>query len=393
MRAAAPGAVDLASGRGGRRPAAERAARLRRGAVHAGAGPGCADARGPRPAAAPAPRRARRRRGRGGGGQAAEPGPSGWNPERGLRPRVGGRATTSCASACRRAYKVEPIYQDGDFRDRRAFFVLRPIFAGNFFKDWIRFWTSLELNSNPPYLLDSYVEINPIEEFGARIGQQYTLISRHEQFGPAADPVPRVVAGGRVLLDRARQGRHRSGASSPTSASSTTPAPTPARRCASSRSHRRQLRRRGAARLEPAGRRRRAPSSPTSATRRRPSASRGSVQGYYGKVQLAEENFNPSSFRFDVMPTGDGAQAGLRGGGLLDPGAAGSPPRPRATCGDTDPEAATPARYTSVGVWGQIGFLLLPRTLDIGCGSTGSTPAPTSATTTSSRARCSSPTT
>jgi hypothetical protein len=66
------------------------------------------------------------------------------------------------------AYKFEPVYQEGDYGNRRAFFVLRPIFAGTFFKEWIRFWTSLELVSNPPYLLDSYVEVQPRPAIGVR---------------------------------------------------------------------------------------------------------------------------------------------------------------------------------------------------------------------------------
>ena len=70
----------------------------------------------------------------GGGRRPRRPGrsPATLGLHRWARASSSGRATTttSCASACRRAYKVEPIYQDGDFRDRRAFFVLRPIFAG-----------------------------------------------------------------------------------------------------------------------------------------------------------------------------------------------------------------------------------------------------------------------
>ncbi len=62
--------------------------------------------------------------------------------------------------------------------------MLRPILSGNFFKEWIHFWTSFEFASNPPYLLDSYVEIQPIKEFGLRIGQQFTPFDRHEYFGP-----------------------------------------------------------------------------------------------------------------------------------------------------------------------------------------------------------------
>jgi len=82
------------------------------------------------------------------------------------------------------AYKFEPVYQDGDFQDRNTFFVLRPIMSGNFLREWIHFWTSFEFAANPPYLLDSYIEIFPWKEFGLRIGQQFTPYDRHEYFGP-----------------------------------------------------------------------------------------------------------------------------------------------------------------------------------------------------------------
>ena len=58
-----------------------------------------------------------------------KPGPSGWTAGEGfvLRSDDGNYKLRIGLQA---AYKVEPIYQDGDFRNRRAFFVLRPIFAG-----------------------------------------------------------------------------------------------------------------------------------------------------------------------------------------------------------------------------------------------------------------------
>src|SRR5206468_4250515 len=80
--------------------------------------------------------------------------PAGWIPGTGFvmqsedaayRLRVGMQA----------AYKFEPVFQNGEWTDRNTFFVLRPILSGNFLKEWIHFWTSMELASNPPYLLDS----------------------------------------------------------------------------------------------------------------------------------------------------------------------------------------------------------------------------------------------
>jgi len=57
---------------------------------------------------------------------------------------------------------------------------LRPVVAGYVYKKWIRFATSMELAANPPYLLSAYVELQPTESFGLRLGQQGTPYSRHE---------------------------------------------------------------------------------------------------------------------------------------------------------------------------------------------------------------------
>jgi hypothetical protein len=262
------------------------------------------------------------------------------------------------------AYKVEPIYQDGDFRDRRAFFVLRPIFAGSFFKDWIRFWTSLELASNPPYVLDSYVELNPVDEFGLRIGQQYTLIGRHEQFGPQQilfpewSPVAEYFWTGRdkgitawgLVADKRFEYYAGAYGGSPLRQFTTISGNYVVE-----------------ARLvwNPAG--------PVGSTEYPyisdeavPLRTSWSVQGYYGKVQLAEENFNASTFRFDPIATGVVREQACAGADFFVQG------RWFATTAEayvrsTDPEATGAAgdTYTSVGVWGQFGVLIIPRTLDI----------------------------
>ncbi|MCP3104306.1 OprO/OprP family phosphate-selective porin [Myxococcus sp. K15C18031901] len=81
-------------------------------------------------------------------------------------------------------YKIEPVFLDGKAESRTAFSFLRPIMRGNIFRPWIRFWTSLELADPPIYLLDSYVELQPVDAVGVRAGQQYTPLSRHESWGP-----------------------------------------------------------------------------------------------------------------------------------------------------------------------------------------------------------------
>jgi hypothetical protein len=261
------------------------------------------------------------------------------------------------------AYKAEPTYQAGEFQDRRAFFVLRPIFAGSLFEDWIRFWTSIELNSNPPYLLDSYVEINPVPEFGVRIGQQYTLISRHEQFGPQQilfpewSPVAEYFWTGRdkgftfwgLVADSHFEYYAGLYGGSPLRQFKTI-----------------------SGNYVVAGRLVWNPVGATSSTEfpyivegGAPFRFSTSVQGFYGKVQTAEENFNPSSFRFDVMPTGTVRE---QGGGAVDLWIQGGPFvfLAEAYGRNTDPEVAAEGdSYTSVGAWGQIGFLLIPQTMDI----------------------------
>ncbi|AKU98811.1 hypothetical protein AKJ09_05475 [Labilithrix luteola] len=74
---------------------------------------------------------------------------------------------------------------NGKAQVQDPFVTLRAISEGAIYRKWIRYWTSLELAANPVYLLDAYVEIQPIDEFGLRLGQQWTPISRHEYlYGP-----------------------------------------------------------------------------------------------------------------------------------------------------------------------------------------------------------------
>jgi hypothetical protein len=83
------------------------------------------------------------------------------------------------------AYKLEPVWTDGGAASRTAFPFLRPRLYGNVFRPWISFWTSLELASpGSPFLLDSYVDLQPWKVLGLRAGQHYTPLSRHESLGP-----------------------------------------------------------------------------------------------------------------------------------------------------------------------------------------------------------------
>jgi hypothetical protein len=259
------------------------------------------------------------------------------------------------------AYKFEPVYQNGTFQDRNSFFVLRPILSGNFLRDWIHFWTSFEFASNPPYLLDSYIEIFPWKEFGLRIGQQFTPYDRHEYFGPQEilfpewAPVSEYFWPGRdkgvtAMGTLAGQLEYWAGIYSGTPLRQFNALP---------------------GNYVVQGRVTWSPLGPTGTTEfpyivsegPAPFRISGTLQGYYGKVQDATENFNPSTFRFEAMATGETNKEGAGGADLWLQG-------PwfvffvDGTVRHTTPAMGT--SFTSVGVWGQLGVLLIEKTLDAG---------------------------
>jgi hypothetical protein len=259
------------------------------------------------------------------------------------------------------AYKFEPVYSGGEFTDRNTFFVLRPYIGGNFYKEWIHFWTSFEFAANPPYLLDSYVEITPIKEFGLRIGQQWTPFDRHEYFGPQEilfpewAPVSEYFWPGRdkgitALGTLANKLDYYLGAFSGTPLRQFNALPG---------NYVFQAR----ATFNPMG--------PTSTTEfpwvvtDGPTPWRVSMtlQGSYGKVQQAAENFNPSTFRFETMATGETRKYALGGADFWLQG-------PwiyffaDAFIRRTEPMLGAP-KYTSIGAWAQVGVPIVAKTMDI----------------------------
>ena len=128
------------------------------------------------------------------GPAAAPPAPAAPPPEneaaRGLRPGHRLRDPVSDDAAYRlrvglqAATSSSPSIRTATTRTATPFFVLRPILAGNFFKEWIHFWTSFEFASNPPYLLDSYVEIARSKSSGCASASSGRRFDRHEYFGP-----------------------------------------------------------------------------------------------------------------------------------------------------------------------------------------------------------------
>jgi len=287
--------------------------------------------------------------------------PAGWIPGTGFvlqsedaafRLRIGLQA----------AYKFEPVYQNGGWQDRNTFLVLRPSLSGNFFKEWIHFWTSMELAANPPYVLDSYVEIFPWKQFGLRIGQQYTPFDRHEYLGPQEilfpewAPVSEYFWTGRdkgvTAMGALAEGKleYWAGLYSGTPLRQFNALP-------------------GNYVLE--GRVTWSPLGPVASVEFPYIVSDGpaplrlsfTLQGYFGKVQSAIENFNPSTFTFQTMATGDTRKQAAGGAdfwlynrwfsfyieGMVR---------------KTEPPMGA-ASYWSDGFWTQLGVPLIAHSLDV----------------------------
>ncbi|HEY7376419.1 MAG TPA: hypothetical protein VIF57_29945 [Polyangia bacterium] len=286
--------------------------------------------------------------------------PAGWVPGTGFviqSPDAAYRLRIGLVAA----YKFEPVYQNGDFTDRNTFFVLRPSISGNFFKEWIHFWTSMELAANPPFLLDSYVELMPWKELGFRIGQQWTPYDRHEYFGPQEILFPEWAPVSEYFWTGRDKGVTVLGslADSKLDYYAGVYSGTPLRQFVALPGN-----------YVVQGRVTWNPLGPVGATEFPYIVSDGpapfrisfTFQGSYGKIQSAAENFNPSTFSFQAAPTGDTRKQGMGGGDVWLQG------RWFAFYADASVRRTTPpmgASYTSVGVWSQLGVPLVEKTMDI----------------------------
>jgi hypothetical protein len=260
--------------------------------------------------------------------------------------------------------KAEAIVRDGDLQDRSPFFVIRPILSGHLVEPWIKFWFSMELASNPPYLLDAYVDLNPVDAFALRVGQQYTPFSRHESFGPQQllfpefSPVANYFWSGRdkgatvfgnLLEKRLNYYAGFYGGS-------------PLRQFTILDGN-----------YVVEGRVTWNPLGPTGDTEypyivhqgEGPAPFRPSftLNGYYGKIRSAVENFNPSSFSFVPAATDTTTKSGTVGADVLLQGrrfvffVEGYYRRTRASGGFD--------AFNTWGAWGQLGVLLVERHLDV----------------------------
>lgn len=263
------------------------------------------------------------------------------------------------------AYRFEPRWRDGQAIDRQPFFVLRPFIEGHLHRKWIRFKSSFEFASNPPFLLASYLEVRPIDEFGVRFGQQSTPYSRHEAFEPPQLLFPEVA----VVADYFWSG-HDKGvtilgdvADGVLEYFAGVYSGSPLRQFTTLHGN-----------FVVVGRATFSPLGPV-ASSEAPYISnddgivpwRWSVtaQSYYGTTERAVENFNPTTFRFDVAPSGErteqatvGADLWIEGGPLVIFG--------EANLRRTTPQAEDAPAFTSIGVWGQTALMIVPRFVDVG---------------------------
>jgi hypothetical protein len=261
------------------------------------------------------------------------------------------------------AYRFEPYWLDGEPQNRRTFFVLRPFMEGHVFRDWIRFWTSFEFAANPPYLLDSFIELQPIAEFGARIGQQWSPYSRHEYFGPQQILFPEWA----IVADYFWPGRDKGitlmgtiDKDAPLEYWAGAYSGTPLRQFTAIDGNYVLVGRVTWSPLGPA-----AGNEALYITSDDPVPFRASftLQGYVGNLETATENFNPTSFRFDVEGTGERTKQNAGGADIWLQGERFTF-LVEANIRHDDPDGPANARR-EFGVWGQLGYMLIDRRLDV----------------------------
>jgi hypothetical protein len=263
------------------------------------------------------------------------------------------------------AYKFEPVWNEGTNNNRAAFAFLRPLIEGTLFKEWIRFWTSFDWTTNPPYVLDTYIEAQPTDSFGLRGGQFWTPISRHEQFGPQQLLMPDFA----LVADYFWPGRDKGVMAFGTPAEKKIEyyaglfSGSPLRTSKSIPGNWEVMARVVANPLGPTG----SNEYPYIVPEGKPAAPfRWSIglNGWVGKIQSGSENFNPSSFKFDFVPSGNvrkliegGVDMFVQGScfAFLAEGYA------RRTENVDSPNP----KYTSIGGFAQLGVMVVPHYMDV----------------------------
>ncbi len=294
-----------------------------------------------------------------GGDTEREPGLSGYDPGEGFvlqspdesyRLRIGLQG----------AYRFEPRYLNGVSQNRDAIYSARPSLGGNVVRPWITFLTTAELADNPPYLLYAYLDVRPVKAFGIRGGQQDTPFSRHESFGlyrglfPETGPVPDyfwtgrdkgITAYGSLASDRIDYFAGYYGGS-------------PLRQFTTIAGN---YLVEGRVTANPMGKTGDAEYAYVLGDTPAPTRVSFTIQGYFGNIQDATENFDPNSFLYTATPTGmtnkeraGGADLFLQSRRLMF--------LSEGYVRRTYPAGSS--SFLSLGLWGQLGVLLLPKRLD-----------------------------
>ncbi|MBX5480660.1 MAG: hypothetical protein IRZ16_02250 [Myxococcaceae bacterium] len=300
--------------------------------------------------------------------EAAPPPTNGFTPGKGFR-LVSDDGNWSLRVGLQAGYRLQTLITpstEGEARQPTgSFFVVRPRVDGTLFKEWIRFWTSFEFASNPPFLLDSFVEAQPVPYFGVRLGQFWSVTSWHEQLGPQELVFPdwAFVAEyfwlgrdkGIQFFGNLPEGTFRYELSltggSPLRQFQTIPGNFVVQ---------------GAVRFYPLGKLEDTTEFPYMMIADRVPTRLGiSVSGWAAKLQETESNFNPTRGQFKAVPTGvrhreQGGEADvLFQTGPVNLYAEGWLKR-------TDP-VPTDARsaFLATGVWAQGSFVVIPKVLDV----------------------------
>lgn len=258
-------------------------------------------------------------------------------------------------------YKLEPRWLDGTSQNRDAIYAARPSLSGNVVRSWIHFLTEVELAQNPPYLLYAYVDVRPWRQLGFKLGQQDTPFSRHENYGLARILLPQTDTVAGYFWTGRDKGLTAHGTLGPDlfDYAAGVYGGSPLRQFTTIAGN---YVIDGRVTVNPLGKPRDAEFAYVLEEAPAPFRPSFTLQGYYGKVQSASENFDSDTFNFQAMPTGmttrqaaAGADISLQASRLVF--------LSEGYVRRTTP--ATGARYTSLGAWGQLGVLLLPARLDV----------------------------
>jgi hypothetical protein len=221
----------------------------------------------------------------------------------------------------------------------------------------------MDLASNPPYVLDSYAEVQPVDAFGVRAGQFWSPISRHEQFGPQQLLLPEF----NLVADYFWPGRDKGvmifglPASQKLEYYAGVFAGSPLRAFRSIPGNWQAAARLAVNPLGPPGGNEFPYIVPRGAA---PAPFRLSfaLQGWAGRVQQGVENFNETTFRFDYKPTDEIRK--IIGGGV-DFFMQGPIFAFLAEAYMRRSEYTGEPRFTSVGAFGQLGVMIVPHLLDV----------------------------